>query len=591
MSCDWWLGFLCLRISQVRESQTQISQIMKRQKLFIEEEEEEYEEEEEELEVSSPIGGFPLSPIPPPIPIGGFPLTLNVPTIPDGGQEYDDVKRNFELTHFFVSNESAIYHRQNNMWHVKPYKMAVTQCYQLYYYEKNKKGTQYLKKKFIERWICDDNIKKYEKTGIFPPGVIVPDNVLNIWTDFHGKYLWDTEEPYCPWFIDLDTQPTPNENDWVLQVPGETDVQFQARVIRNFSFLVWNMAGQTMDTYQFLIKWCANIFQRPHLHSTAVNIKGDEGCCKSLFGEILTSVIGEAKCVATDDPTTTFNDKYNSQLTKYFKLIEECKIGSMSKELMKRLVNGTSAVIREKYLTDVKINTYSRVLILVNYVLKELVGRRYVCLQASRDLIGLTKFYVPFWTIKDDPRAIKALYALFTVGIDLRGFDSDTQIITKFHADIIAKGGVNTPLVEFIEEKVKNTSLHKVFRCGLDCGGVVCTIPVVGDTRLCGRRVIDFQSKALHAEFANLHPDAAKLIGNMCNAIDSLSIQFLPSGASPVALVAHMGKPPNQRTNKGVNKYIIVDKVEEVIFKQGNEATPGDGDDEEEGEVGYGQLL
>ena len=107
---------------------------------------------------------------------------------------YNSMKQDFEEENFKIMSSNNFLCKMNNgTWVFKKrselitiYEHLIVQVVKENY---KTKETEIEDKCFINMWLKDPNIKKYNDVDVFPPPLVCPNNVFNLWTNFRGQIL------------------------------------------------------------------------------------------------------------------------------------------------------------------------------------------------------------------------------------------------------------------------------------------------------------------------------------------------------------------------------------------------------------------
>ena len=104
-------------------------------------------------------------------------------------KSYYCMKKDFEIEHFKIIHPPLILSKKSNGYEIQTFKLFKDSYGHEVYYEKSLvKGTEvYTNKTFVNTWLRDPKIRKYEKIVFKPPPLTTEPNEFNIWVDFKIK--------------------------------------------------------------------------------------------------------------------------------------------------------------------------------------------------------------------------------------------------------------------------------------------------------------------------------------------------------------------------------------------------------------------
>ena len=169
--------------------------------------------------------------------------------------EYEMVKRRFERTNFRV--EVPFGYAYISKKRVEPVVTSDAVCrsrgINIYYFQRDPHTRDWRKRPFIDRWLKDENIRKYECIEMNPAPT--PSDIYNLW-------------PGC---VAARLPPVPDE-----------DVDALAQPYLKHIHEVY--ANEHVPTTEFLLDVFAQMVQRPHIPPrVAVSIFGKEGAGKGIL--------------------------------------------------------------------------------------------------------------------------------------------------------------------------------------------------------------------------------------------------------------------------------------------------------------------
>jgi len=224
-------------------------------------------------------------------------------------------------------------------------------------------------KRFIERWLDDDERAEYNSVGMYLHDTTCPDGVLNLWDGFSASKL-------KPVLVDIE--------------PFFTHLRI--------------MSNHNEEFYLFLLKWLANMFQYPSNPSVFVCLSStNEGSGKSALVDLLRYIIGKDKSYEIEDPETELFGTFNGHLEKaVFINLNEIGRGGMNKfyDRLKKTINSPSCSVHHKGQKAFDITNVRHYMSTSNnthaIIVKE-GNRRYAMTETSDELIGKHSYFDFFY--------------------------------------------------------------------------------------------------------------------------------------------------------------------------------------------------
>jgi len=220
------------------------------------------------------------------------------------------------------------------------------------------------------------------------------------------------------------------------------------------SYLKEILCSNKTDSYEFLLKWLANM-AKGNKNNSCLYLKGMQGTGKStLFNFLSKHVIGTGLCLETgSDPIRT---KFNEILGgKLLVCIEELENFSKSEwesisSTLKRMITSSNITLQNKctkaYESD-NMNNY--ILCSNNDAIKDDDGRRYYILDIATHKVGDRKYYDKLYNECFDDEVGKAFYH-YLLAVDTNKFNPQAFPITQSKQESLSKR--LDPVYKFIKD-------------------------------------------------------------------------------------------------------------------------------------------
>lgn len=246
-------------------------------------------------------------------------------------------------------------------------------------------------------WASDRNLRWYVSAECYPPPMVCPNDVLNLWTEspYHDKPLrqGQNETPECQQAI---------SDFWALmRVVCGDPIEAPAEPSANFKYLRW---------------WVTDMIQRPGVKPGVVPVLvGSEGCGKSLFALILCKIVGEGRYLDTNMENIVGN--FNSLLEgRIFVVINEMNkaLNSTQACAFKALITDREVTLNKKHHVQREAQNQSRFMITTNDHNILPSERRPFYLRCTLELKrNGGEMLERLWQIPDNPKALAAIYRQF----------------------------------------------------------------------------------------------------------------------------------------------------------------------------------
>jgi energy-coupling factor transporter ATP-binding protein EcfA2 len=339
---------------------------------------------------------------------------------------YEAMKADFEEENFKIMKSGNFLCKINNgTWAFKKKSEMITTYEHLSVAvvkeNKKTKETEIENKCFINLWLKDINMKRYDDVDVFPPPRICPHNMFNIWTPFRGEILKDKGYIQRKWAIDM----------------------VEKHML--------TMCDNDVDVFNYLRLWIGQLLKYPAIKSNVPIFTGNQGSGKTSIFNMLTAILGEDKCVETTSPDNDIWGTFNGMLSNSFLVvINELEKKQMSSSLgkIKGLVTDNALTINIKGVPQYKINSYHRFGMTTNKedpftTTKD--DRRMWIVRVCDDLIGNKHYFDDFYDMLKMDDCIATLYDYF---YNLEGVDNFNNVpkpVTDYQQILV---GINTDIVD-----------------------------------------------------------------------------------------------------------------------------------------------
>lgn len=302
-------------------------------------------------------------------------------------QSYYNVKKDFEINHLKIIHPPfVVYIDENKDNIIQPIPLCEKSYrhIQAFVKELNKKGDEvYKKKRFIEKWLDDPEIRKYNKMVFKPPPSFVNINEYNTWTD---------------WEI-LKTS----------YIPDDT-------IIERFLDYVNNLFDNT-EVVNYILAYFANRLQNPaDRNKVCIILYGEEGDGKNRFFDIFKNIIGNKYYTELESAKQLFSNHSCVEKEKIFVCVNEAKgkDNYENSEVLKSRITTDTLLVNPKGIQEFTIDNYCDYLMTTNNhnaVNIHDKSRRYLFVETTSYYSRNSEFFNSFSNdIVDNKKSLRIIY-------------------------------------------------------------------------------------------------------------------------------------------------------------------------------------
>jgi hypothetical protein len=255
------------------------------------------------------------------------------------GQSYYNMKKEWEKINAKILYPPMVVHKDRNGENIiQPIPLCEksNRHVQCNVKETNKKGeVVYKSKRFIELWLDDPRLRKYDHYVFKPTPLKVEDYEYNTWTDFEI-----TKTPY---------------------IPNET-------IVERFLDYMKNLFNDD-NVVQYILAYFANRIQNPaNRNYVCLIIYGEEGDGKNRLLDILKNIVGEKYFAELENAKQLFGNHSTIEQHKLFICVNEAKgkDNYENSETLKARITTDTLMINPKGIQEFKIDNYCDYLMTTN---------------------------------------------------------------------------------------------------------------------------------------------------------------------------------------------------------------------------------
>lgn len=282
------------------------------------------------------------------------------------------------------------------------------------YTEVDAKGKKVVRS-YITEWINDENILCYDDANVFPPPLVCPPNVFNLWI------------------------PSPYESQPIT----EEDAEFDREAVEMFRKHLDIMCGGRAEQTSWLTSWIAHLLQNPSKKPEhAINLVGLQGAGKSFITDVITLLLAKGQALETTAPENDVWGKFNSLMMSaiFVVLSETDKRNEVSADgKIKALITDKTIIINGKGKDAFGIKSYHRFVKCTNTMdptKTSAEDRRNWILRCSDELKGNIAYFSKLGKAIERPNALRSIYWWFKK-FDISEWNFRLVPKTDYHEKIV----------------------------------------------------------------------------------------------------------------------------------------------------------
>ena len=304
-------------------------------------------------------------------------------------KSYFNMKKDFELNNAKILYPPMIVHEDRNGDNII---QTIPLCEKTNRHIKcsikatNKKDeTVYIDKKFIELWLDDPKIRKYDKYVFKPTPLKVEDYEYNTWTDFD-----------------------------ISKIPLEKDDDDE--IINRFLDYMKNLFNDE-NVVNYILAYFANRIQNPAIRNmVCIILYGEEGDGKNRLFDIFKNIIGDKYYTELENAKQMFGSHSCVEKEKLFICVNEAKgkDNYENSETLKARITTDKLLINPKGIQEFKIDNFCDYIMTTNNanaVNLHDKSRRYLYVETTSYYSRNSEFFNNLSNdIVDNPRALRIIY-------------------------------------------------------------------------------------------------------------------------------------------------------------------------------------
>lgn len=328
----------------------------------------------------------------------------------DPALTYVEMKIEFEKSHFKIIDKALFFTIEPNGEITIHTKQSLQIAYEHMRFDKVVKN-QIVPSAFVDEWLKDPSMRKYDRADVYPPDQVVPPNVFNLWVPF-AMELVDTWE----------------------DKPDELDL------IRKHILILCNNEQHIADYFEL---WIAQMIQQPSIKTICPTMISEQGAGKGTIMQLFIKMFGTSKVLnEMTNPSRDVWGNFNSLMKQAFLVNVDELSGKDSRDAVgqiKALIKSATISINSKGQAPIIVKSYHRFFNTTNNsdpvsVSKD--DRRNCVIRSSDELCRNASYFNKMYEILSDVNVIKTCYEYFK---NLKGATSFNAIPiphTEYHEEM-----------------------------------------------------------------------------------------------------------------------------------------------------------
>lgn len=291
--------------------------------------------------------------------------------------------------------------------------------------------------------------KKTELTDAFSHLSYVDDNGVD--KPFLDKWFKDQTATTKFGYINTPYEAKPDERYFNMWNPydvtqwDKTDYEYDEEASKAFFNHIKVLTNYEEEVYQFVVRWIAHIFQKPHKKPNMCLITtGEEGTGKDTIIQFIYKMMGKGKYIEITDPEQNLFGNFNGD-TRDAKLIHISEVSKKDTaqhiDKLKGYITQSEVSINEKNKARFTIENLRCFWILSNHndVVNLTKGaRRWVHFITSNDKVGDTEYFTNLYSHMESRNSLMSIYEdLMKVKNIPDQFDAKDIVYSSYHKSMI----------------------------------------------------------------------------------------------------------------------------------------------------------
>jgi phage/plasmid-associated DNA primase len=286
---------------------------------------------------------------------------------------------------------------------------------------------------FVKLWLKDPTIRTYERFDFLPPPLKCPDGVLNTWAGFAAEGMNESYKGKPNMFV-----------EHLRKLFGKNS--------------------------QYVLKWLANIIQKPGYHTTvALVVVGGQGTGKTTTFELfMKKILGSKYFGQTNNPENDLFSRFGFlKDSKILIVVDDFNVGTikMNADPFKSYITGETIPFESKGKMSIELLNCANFVLTTNKhdpVKLDADDRRYAVLEVSDRLKGNHAYFSKLYRYLDNSENIRAIYdLLMDIDISKTNFQAERPM-TELYQEI--KSMSIDKEILFLHHKMGGAQKQQIFK-------------------------------------------------------------------------------------------------------------------------------
>ena len=332
------------------------------------------------------------------------------------GETYDQALAKFNEKHCKISLENCWIYEVDRFKHkILSSQEMKHQAAEIIYLEEHvgkNNEIYHIEKALVEskEFARDSNKRIKEEMGTFPPPLVAPESLYNLWKPFAA----DTEESY-------------------------TEKTEGLQIVRDHIKI---LCANDQAIADYMERWIGHMLVYPAQKSIMINLISNEGAGKGAFISFCERLLGQKRVLDTSEPERDVWGEFNGLMANAFLVVlnEVDKIQtSRGQDKLKHLITDSQMCINLKGGVKYETQSYHRFMLCTNSkdpMPTDKHDRRNLIIRCSDEKIGDKVYFKKFFETISDQDVIHTCYNYFTSLQGLDEFISEPLPVTEYHREL-----------------------------------------------------------------------------------------------------------------------------------------------------------
>ena len=328
----------------------------------------------------------------------------------DPALTYAEMKIEFEKSHFKIIDKALFFTMEPSGEITIHTKQSLQIAYEHMRFDKVVKN-QIIPSAFVDEWLKDPAMRKYDRADVYPPDQVVPPNVFNLWV------------PFAMELVDI----------W-------EDKPDELELIRKHILILCNNEQHIADYFEL---WIAQMIQQPSVKTICPTMISEQGAGKGTIMQLFIKMFGSSKVLnEMTNPSRDVWGNFNSLMKQAFLVNVDELSGKDSRDAVgqiKALIKSATISINSKGQAPIIVKSYHRFFNTTNNsdpvsVSKD--DRRNCVIRASDELCRNSTYFNKMYEILADVNVIKTCYEYFKNLKGATNFNAIAIPHTEYHEEM-----------------------------------------------------------------------------------------------------------------------------------------------------------